>query len=248
MTPLEPVETSCSEWGTYIEGVSREKKPTDPFEEVNSSDFLECLLGGGPGARKAFARLFRVTHERLLAFIRRYLGSAEDGQEVLQETYLAVHRGLPRFERKSRLTTWMYSMAYHKLCDRLSDKDRGHLELLEGQADLSATAGDESAVFSDISPWDAASDLVAERRNLLALMDQAIALLPPALQEVYRLRDEEGMSGEEIADLLGMPASTVRVRLHRARGQIVAWVREQLARKPAPASGKPCPEKGVKAP
>ncbi len=216
-------------------------KKTDPFEMVNSPEFLEGLLAGGSGGQKAFAQLFRATQGRMFGFIRRHLGSPEECQEVLQETYLAVHRGLSRFERKSKLTTWMYGMAYHKICDRLSDKDRGHLELLEGHADTTATESNGSAVFSDISPWDSASDLVAEKRFLLDLLTQATARLPPALREVYRLRDEEGLSGEEIAEILKMPSATVRVHLHRARGQIVEWVRERLAEnasEPADSAGR----------
>lgn len=214
-----------------------DSKTIDPFEEINSPEFLQALLGGGPAAQKAFARLFKHTHARLLAFIGRYLANLEECQEVLQETYLAVHRSLPKFERKSKLTTWMYSMAYHKICDRYSQKDRNHVELLDAFALLPATASEASSVFADISPWDATSDRVSEKRAVLELMQCAISLLSPVQREVYRLKDEEGLSGEEIASMLGIPAATVRVHLHRARGQIVQWVRERLGEKNAVKPG-----------
>lgn len=209
----------------------KEKIPLDPFEDVNSKAFLETLLGGGPKAQKAFAELFGATHERILNYVRRYLGSVEECQEVLQETYLAVHKGLSRFEGKSKLTTWMYSLAYHKTCDRLSEKDRSHLEFNEERMALATGESTTSALFDDISPWDTTSDAVAEKRHLEVLITQAIESLPMALRHVYQLRDEEGLSGEEIAAMLGMPSSTVRVHLHRARSLVVQSVREKLARK-----------------
>lgn len=216
-----------------------DSKSLDPFDEINSPNFLETLLAGGPNSQKAFARLFKNTHARLLAFIGRYLSNLEECQEVLQETYLAVHRSLPRFERKSKLTTWIYSMAYHKICDRYAQKDRNHLELVDNFDFLPATASDAESVFTDISPWDATSDLVSEKQNVLALMRCAITQLSPVQREIYRLRDEDGLSGEEIAVMLGMPPATVRVHLHRARGQIVQWVRERLKQKKV---SQPCPE------
>lgn len=209
-------------------------KTQDPFDEINSQSFLEALLVGGSASQKAFAKLFKLTHGRLLAFISRYLSNVEECQEVLQETYLTVHRNLPRFERKSKLTTWMYSMAYHKICDRYSQKDRNHVELVDDFVLLPTTASEAESVFTDISPWDANSDLVSEKRKMIEWVRCAIALLSPVQREVYRLRDEEGLSGEEIAVMLGMPPATVRVHLHRARGQIVQWVRERLHQKGGP--------------
>ncbi|MEO6097925.1 MAG: RNA polymerase sigma factor [Fibrobacteria bacterium] len=208
-----------------------ETKSANPFEEVNSKAFLEALVGGGAKAQKAFAELFGATHERILNYVRRYLGSVDECQEVLQETYLAVHKGISKFESKSKLTTWIYSLAYHKTCDRMSEKDRNHLEFNEERMALATGESTPSALFDDISPWDMASDAVAEKRRLEGLISQAIESLPLALRHVYQLRDEEGLSGEEIAVMLGMPSSTVRVHLHRARNQIVQSVQEKLTRK-----------------
>lgn len=212
------------------------KNSANPFEDVNSKVFLETLLGGGPKSQKAFAELFMATHERILNYVRRYLGSVEECQEVLQETYLAVHKGLSKFEGKSKLTTWIYSLAYHKACDRLSEKDRSHLEFNEERMALATGVSAPSVLFDDISPWDTASDAVAEKRYLEGLISQAVESLPMALRHVYQLRDEEGLSGEEIAAMLAMPSSTVRVHLHRARSLIVQSVREKLARKASKAS------------
>jgi RNA polymerase sigma-70 factor (ECF subfamily) len=201
---------------------------TDPFAEINSADFLARLLVKGSDGQRAFARLVQATHDRFLAFIHRHLSGTEECREVLQEMYLAVHKGLPSFAGRSKLTTWMYSLAHHKICDRLSDKDRKHKELTpEGEASLSTESGAPDG-WDRISDWDSPADKVATRNRAEGLIVAAVAALPEAARQVYHLRDVEGLSGEEAAVILKTTEANVRVQLHRARRQIVEWVQVRL--------------------
>lgn len=171
--------------------------------------------------------MVRATHDRFLGFIRRQLASPEECQEVLQEVYLAVHKGLAGFEGRSKLSTWMFSMAHHKICDRLGDKDRRHKELNEERAaGLSTEGGSEG--WDRLSAWDTAADRVSERDQALSLIAQAVDGLTGSAKQVYHLRDVEGFSGEEVAKMVGVSEANVRVLLHRARRQIVDWVQERL--------------------
>jgi RNA polymerase sigma-70 factor (ECF subfamily) len=206
-------------------------QPPDPFDAVNAPEFLASLMTPGPEGRKAFARLVRVTHDRFLGFVRRQLASPEECQEVLQEVYLAVHKGLAGFAGRSKLTTWMYSLAHHKVCDRLGDRDRKHGELTEARASALSTEG-ASEGWDRISPWDAPSDRVSERNRAAGLIAKAVDTLPETARRVYQLRDVEGFSGEEVARLVGISEANVRVLLHRARRHIVDWVQERLGEKP----------------
>jgi RNA polymerase sigma-70 factor (ECF subfamily) len=202
----------------------------DSYEEINSPEFLVLLLSKDATGPKAFTRLVRATHERFLNFIQRQLSSQDECREVLQEVYLAVHKGLPGFAGKSKLTTWMYSLAHHKICDRFSDKDRKHVELTEVQeAGLSTETGG-SDKWDTVTAWDAAPDRVMARNAVETLIGKAIEALPGNARLVYQLRDIEGMSGEETAEVLGISPENVRVQLHRARRQIVEWVREKMAK------------------
>jgi RNA polymerase sigma-70 factor, ECF subfamily len=200
------------------------------FEEVNEPEFLARLLAKDTEAGKAFSSLVRSTHDLLLGFIRRHLSSADDCQEVLQEVYLAVHKGLPGFTGKSKLTTWMYSLTHHKICDRFSEKDRKHIELTDAIQEKLATAEGELGLGDSVSSWDAAPDIVLARNAVEGLIGKAIASLPVNARQVYQLRDIEGLSGEEAAEILGITPENVRVQLHRVRRQIVEWVQEKLAR------------------
>jgi RNA polymerase sigma-70 factor (ECF subfamily) len=207
---------------------SKASIPAPDSEEINSPEFLAVLSAPGPAGRQAFARLVQGTHDRFLGFIRRQLPSQEESLDVLQEVYLAVHKGLAGFEGKSKLTTWMYSLAHHKICDRLADRDRRHQELTEGRQDaLSTEAGAER--WDGITAWDAPPDRLSARNAVEGLIGKAIEALPEQARRVYHLRDVEGLSGEETAEATGLSADNVRVQLHRARRQIVDWVQEKMA-------------------
>jgi RNA polymerase sigma-70 factor, ECF subfamily len=199
------------------------------FEEINSPEFLEMLLAPGPLSQRAFARMVEGTHEKFLGFIRRRLSSRDECLEVLQEVYLAVHKGLPRFEGKSRLTTWIFSLAHHKICDRIGDRNRGHQELTESREAGLSTENAGTERWDGITAWDAPPDRLSARNAVEGLIGKAIEALPEAARQVYLLRDVEGMSGDEAAEVLGITSDNVRVQLHRARKQIVEWVREKMA-------------------
>lgn len=198
------------------------------FEEINSPEFLAQLLTKGPVGQRAFARMVEGTHDKFLGFIRRQLSAQEECLEVLQEVYLAVHKGLPGFAGKSKLTTWIFSLAHHKICDRIGNRDRAHQELTESrEAGLSTeTAGSER--WAGITSWDAPPDRITARNAVEGLIGKAIEALPAQARQVYQLRDLEGLSGEETAEVTGLGLDNVRVQLHRARKQIVEWVQGKM--------------------
>jgi RNA polymerase sigma-70 factor (ECF subfamily) len=156
-------------------------------------------------------------HPRLSRYIGRYFRDQDLIEDVLQETYLAVHRALPRFEGKSKLTTWVYSLAYHKVCDCLSEKYRSGRQAPEAEA-----AGWEPE--SPATPIDVA----LHQARLAAWIREAAEEIPELYREAYRLRDQDGLSGEEAAEVLGISATLIRVRLHRARCLIVERLQKRF--------------------
>lgn len=201
--------------------------PALDFEAINARDFLGRLREPGVAGQRAFGDLVRVTHAQFLGFIRRQLASPEECQEVLQETYLAVHKGLAGFKGDSKLTTWMFSLAHHKICDRIGDRQRAHVELTENREAVLTTESADDAL-AGATAWDAAPDRLSARNAVEALIGKAIETLPEQARQVYQLRDVEGLSGEETAAVTGMTAENVRVQLHRARRKIVDWVQEKM--------------------
>ena len=203
--------------------------PALDFEAINAPEFLGRLREGGAAGQKAFGQLVRATHGKFLGFIGRQLSSQDECQEVLQETYLAVHKGLAGFKGESKLTTWMFSLAHHKICDRIADRNRSHQELTESrEAALSTETADDR--LSGATAWDAPPDRLSARNAVEGLIGKAIEALPEQARQVYHLRDVEGLSGDETAAVTGMTTENVRVQLHRARQRIVEWVREKMAK------------------
>jgi len=207
------------------------------FEDVNAAAFVARLRAGGEDGRRAFETLVRATHGRLSAFVRRHLGDADDAQEVVQEVFLAVHKGLPGFQGNSKLTTWMYSLAHFKVCDVIAARTRSRAVFQDARTETGEIPDALQAAIVEpgvqSTDWDSPPDAVFVRRRVEGLMARAVALLKPPGCDVYRLRDVEGLSGEEVAEMLGLSHAAVRVQLHRARMEIVAWVRARLGESPA---------------
>lgn len=176
--------------------------PPLDFEGIDSPEFLESLKSGGAGGKAAFSRLVRAAHDRLSCFIRRQLSSRDECQQVLQEVYLAVHEGLPGFAGESKLTTWIFGLANRRILERSADRKPE----------------------SEPPP-----EPLAPRNAVEALIGKAMESLPDESRRIYHLRDVEGLSGEEAAEVMGMPPEDARAQLHRARRHIVDWAREKLA-------------------
>jgi RNA polymerase sigma-70 factor (ECF subfamily) len=205
----------------------RSGKPPLTFDDLNAEAFLQRLKVKGPEGDQAFNELVCVLHARMQAHVRRQLRSPEEAQEVVQDVFLAALKGINGFEGKSKLTTWIYSLAHHKICDRIADRGRTHAPLLESHDRLSTTEG-SAAEWANVSAWDSAPDRVHARNSAGYWMARAVENLGSPGREVYQLRDVEGLSGEDVAQILGLSHIAVRLQLHRARANIVVYVRQHL--------------------
>jgi RNA polymerase sigma factor (sigma-70 family) len=162
---------------------------------------VRCQLG----ERDAFGELVRAWHPAVERYVGRMLGGADD--DVVQEIWLGVVRGLPKLRQPDRFAPWLFSIARRAVMNRL----REAYGRPEPPAEL--PPADES---------DAAVD-----RELLA---GALAGLPPREREILVLFHLEDLALETCAQICGIPVGTVKSRLHRAR----AMLRDELARKGYP--------------
>ncbi len=193
------------------------REPGEPFLEINTASFLNEVRSETPGCERAFSHLFNQTHAPLSSYVHRYFPDSCAVEEILQETYIAVHRGLPGFEGRCKLSTWIFSLAYHKVCDKLAEKYR--------KVNSSPT---QSHVLENIESKDPLPDSVLMQLELVRMVECAAAKLDRKYRDVHYLRDFEGLSGEETSLELGITKSLVRVRLHRARCLIVEKIRAQF--------------------
>ena len=156
------------------------------------------------GDRHAFEELVIAYQHRVFGVALRMLGNRAEAEEIAQETFLRAHRALPEFRGEARLHTWLYAIASRLCLNHLGAADR---RLVRGDAEaLESAPSDEP---------DAGARL--ERAERDAAVRDAIAALPEERRIVVVLRDLEGLSYDEIAEVLGLEPGTVRSRLHRAR-------------------------------
>ena len=177
---------------------------TDP-ERADEQARVEAAQRGD---RDALDRILRDHQARIHAVCRRITGNDADALDATQEALIAVVRGLPRFDGRSRLSTWVYRIATNACLDELRRRNR---RPLVGLPDHEGGA----------APIGAAHDRpVADQVSDRLLLDDALAELAPEFRAAVVLRDLCQLDYAEIAAVLDIPAGTVRSRIARGRGHL----------------------------
>lgn len=163
------------------------------------------------GDRVALDSLLRVHYDRLYAVCRRLTGNDADAADAAQETLLAVVRGLPHFDRRSRFSTWSYRIAVNASLDELRRRRR-RPEPTGGENET-APAGRRTG--EHVGHDDGGDS------NLRIDVDRALRQLPVEFRAPVVLRDLCGLDYAEIAEVLDIPPGTVRSRIARGRRALV---------------------------
>ncbi len=181
----------------------------------DSGDEAELLAGLRSGDQRAYRRLVELHSPNVYNVALKLLGDESEAEDVLQETFLSAFRSIDRFEGRSQLSTWLYRIAYNASAMRL--RKRGRMTVFS----LDQSPGEQEETASGLAKhlvdWSSTPDdqlLTAEARTE---MDKAIAELPETLRAAFVLRDIQGLSGRETAEVLGTTVQAVKNRLHRAR-------------------------------
>jgi RNA polymerase sigma-70 factor (ECF subfamily) len=214
---------------------SPEVAPTD------EAAMVEALLQGD---ERAFEWLVQQHHTTLVRLALRYVRDPAVAEEVAQETWLHLLKGLPRFQFRASLKTWMTQILMNRARTRAR---RDWRSLPYTDAWLSALADGAPAVDPDrFVPSDSRANadrwtsaprpFMPEERVLAdetqAIVQRAIAALPVAQREVITLRDIEGRSATEVCNTLGLTETNQRVLLHRARSRVRAALEPYLSDRP----------------
>lgn len=190
--------------------VDRPPPRVDTIGDLERDDH-QLLEDARAGDRKALEELLDRNQQRIYRFGLKMCGNPEDAKDVLQETLLAMARGVGDFRGASSLSTWLYTIA-RSFC--IKQRRRGR--------SVETTPGLEASELPqrvDTAPLP--DERLAVRESHRALGD-AIAALEPVSREVLLLRDGEGLTAPETAEVLGVSVDAVKSRLHRARVQVRA--------------------------
>ncbi|HSB80951.1 MAG TPA: sigma-70 family RNA polymerase sigma factor [Candidatus Methylomirabilis sp.] len=177
------------------------------------------------GDSRTMEELIRRHQARLFGFVLRMCRNADDAQDVLQETFLGMIRSIHEFRGECKFTTWLFQIAFH-VC--LKRRRRGLFEPKPEQElslDDLLPSPDTGGQRLDIADWSENAERTLLRAELFTRVEAAIERLPQRYRVVLLLRDVEGMSTEEAAEVLLLSIPAVKSRLHRAR----LFVRRELA-------------------
>lgn len=178
----------------------------------------EALEACRRGDRGAFDVLVERHHRRVFRLCMRFLSDEDAALDAAQETFLKAWRALARFEGGSLFTTWLTRIAINQCRNeqrRRSTLKHGRLRSLDEQAPSGEGTLAEQVPGSGRAAWE---DL--QGRELKSLFEGVLQGLDPTDREVLLLKEVEGLSYEDMAEVLDLPVGTVRSRLHRARAEM----------------------------
>ncbi len=181
---------------------------------------LEALIAGD---RAEFARLVDAYSSPIYRLGLRMLGTPQDAEDVLQNTFLNVLTHLSTFEGRSSLSTWIYRIAANEAL-MLIRKKKPEVNI-ERSEDAQAGDNDEDLLPTQFVDWSALPENELLSGESQKYLDSAIQTLPESMRIVFVLRDVEGLSIKETADSLNLTETNVKTRLLRAR----MLLREQLS-------------------
>lgn len=174
------------------------------------------------GDSRAFDMLVLKYQHKIFGLISRYIRDADEVQDVAQEAFIKAYNALPRFRGDSAFYTWLYRIAINTAKNHLVSKSRrppgqdvevDDAEYYDGGSALREIENPENALFG---------------AELKAVVEAAIAALPDDLRTAVTLREFDGLSYEDIAEVMECPVGTVRSRIFRAREAIDEQVARQL--------------------
>ena len=178
------------------------------------------------GDKVAFEMLVIKYQRRIERLISRMIRDADLVQDVAQETFIRAYRAMPQFRGDSAFYTWLYRIAINTAKKALVDIKRDPLV-----SEHSSSAGDDgeetSRVENELTDGETPEALLASK-EIAAAVNSAIDALSEDLRQAISLREIEGLSYEEISDVMNCPIGTVRSRIFRAREAIAAKLRPLL--------------------
>jgi len=195
-------------------------RPGGPAAEVRADEDRELVRRAQKEDKRAFEELVRRHQNRVFAVAGGILRNREDVEDVAQQVFLKAYFSIKRFDQRAAFSTWLYKITVNECWDLLRKKKVRPLvleaELTEEQAQVYQSS-EQSDGKPDTSEQMAAREQVEELISCLEERDRSMLVL----------KEVEGFSVQEIAEIMGINANTVKVRLFRARQKMAERVRRK---------------------
>ena len=169
-----------------------------------------------------FDALVERYNKPLFNVIYQWIGDYDEAADLTQETFVSAYKAREQFRGDAHVYTWLYRIAHNHCKNRFKQRDRARQA--EGpslDAGVSAEGGDDMvAETREIADWSASPSRILEQKELRALVQRAVDSLASEYKIVLVLREMEGMSYNEIAEVTGLTMEAVKTRLNRARAMV----------------------------
>lgn len=200
---------------------------------IAAGDELHLVQALREGSEQAFASLLRSYHASLVRFARTIVHDRELAEEIVQETWVGVIRGLDKFRGDSSLKTWIFRIMINTARTRAVREQRSvPFSALGDDTDDELVAADRFLADGHWASAPTSWDTIPEERLLadetLQRIRDSIATLPPLQQQVITLRDVGGWPAAEVCAVLDLSEVNQRVLLHRARSRVRAALESYL--------------------
>ena len=190
--------------------VRQRQGPAAPSKDLTVND-AELVARCRAGEIDAFEMLYRQHAGRVFALASRLAGSADEGEDLLQEIFLQAYRKLDSFKGEAALGTWLYRLAVNHCLDFVRSRQARNSKVTD-------TLDDERSL-----------EPLAARETPIPRIDleRAIARLPEGCREAFVLHDVEGFDHKEVGKLLGIAEGTSKSQVFKARTKLRAWLRQE---------------------
>jgi RNA polymerase sigma-70 factor, ECF subfamily len=195
-------------------------EPRVQRESLRSLDDSAVVARFLEGEKRAFNELVERYQGRLLNFVYRTTGDRERAEDLVQETFIRVYRHIHRFDQSKKFSTWIYTIASNLAKNELRNRSRNPLVLFQ-TIKKNWTADERPLEWEDNTYRP---DDLFRKRHLKQLVDSVVEELPVHHREVFVLREMEGKTYEEIAEITGCNLGTVKSRLNRARNNFAQLI------------------------
>jgi RNA polymerase sigma-70 factor (ECF subfamily) len=181
---------------------------------------MQINHGGSDDEAKLIARSLKQDSDAFGQLVERYatvivnlayrmVGDRTEAEDLAQETFVAAFKALPRFRAESKFSTWLYRIAANKCKDWLRAKRPG-----QGAQDVDEVLAD------GVAAEERTPERLLSQQQVAGQLDRAIQRLPPLYREAFVLKHVEGLSYEEMQEILGVNGDTLKMRVYKGRLQL----------------------------
>lgn len=196
------------------------------FPDSDDATLVDAALGGN---KAAFRVIYDRYQRRLYAVAFGYVRNRDEALEILQETFIKVHRNLHRFEGNSSLYTWLYRITSNAAKDHLRrNKRRTSYEFEDGRADGRDETHPVGVGVSGLGRFGTSSH-ITEHREIMVAIRSALDELSDNHRAVLTMREFKGMTYEEMAQEMSCSMGTIMSRLFHARKNMQKKLRQRLS-------------------